>query len=325
MSKADFAWRVVIVLALTSLLFLAWQLSGILMLTFGAVVIAVVMRMAADPLARVFNMEERWAALLVLFLILLVLGVVGYFFGREIVDQFDRLRQRLPEGLDRVSGLLRSGGAEDAGKEVGAFSYRNVISAASTTYSFVVDLILVVLVAAYLAFNPSLYRRGFLALMPAAWRPRVDLALATAGKALRGWLLGQLISMSVVGVLTGLGLWLVGVPLALILGLIAGLLEFVPVIGPFLSAVPGILLALADSPNKALYAALVYFAVQQLEGNLVMPLAQRWAVHLPPALGLFSLVAFGGLFGLPGLLFAAPLTIVLMALIRRLYLERPAV
>jgi predicted PurR-regulated permease PerM len=118
-----------------------------------------------------------------------------------------------------------------------------------------------------------------------------------------------------------LGLWLVGVPSPIALGVIAGLLDFVPFFGPIVAAIPGVLLGFQDSPQTALYAALVYLAVQQLEGNVLQPLAQRWAVHIPPASSLLAVVAFGLLFGIVGILFAVPLAVVTMVLVRKLYVE----
>jgi predicted PurR-regulated permease PerM len=128
--------------------------------------------------------------------------------------------------------------------------------------------------------------------------------------------------MLFVGVVTSIGLLLAGVPLAIPLGILSGVLDFVPVIGPFVAAIPGVLIAFAEGPQVALYAVLVYIAVQFIEGHFVIPLAQKWAVSMPPALALVAIVAFGVAFGLPGVLFALPLTVVAMVLVQKLYVER---
>lgn len=127
--------------------------------------------------------------------------------------------------------------------------------------------------------------------------------------------------MLAVGLLTGLGLWLLGVPLALGLALVMGLAEFVPLFGPIMAAVPGILMAFTEGPTLALYALLLYVAIQQVEGNLITPLIQRWAVALPPALGLLSIVAFGLLFCTLGIFFATPITVVILVLVKHLYVH----
>ena len=125
--------------------------------------------------------------------------------------------------------------------------------------------------------------------------------------------------MVVVGVLTGFGLWMLGVPSALALGLLAGALEFIPFAGPILAMIPAVLLALAVSPDMALYVALLYLAVQQFEGNLLTPLVQQYAVELPGVILLFSLLGFGTIFGTLGVILAAPLAVVLYVLVKRLY------
>jgi len=128
--------------------------------------------------------------------------------------------------------------------------------------------------------------------------------------------------MIVVGACVGLGLWAVGVPLAPALGILLGVLDFVPFVGPLLAAIPGVLIAFAQSPQLALYAIAVYATVQFVEGHLVVPIVQKRAVALPPALTLVSIVAFGIVFGPAGLFFAVPLSVVSMVLVQRLYVDR---
>jgi predicted PurR-regulated permease PerM len=127
--------------------------------------------------------------------------------------------------------------------------------------------------------------------------------------------------MIAVGAMTGTTLGLMGVPLALSLGVTAGIMEFIPVIGPILAAVPAVLLAFAKGPEMAFYVALVYIAVQQIESNIITPLVQRWAVKLPPVIGLLAIVACGLLFGVLGVVFAMPIAVVVMVLVKKLYVE----
>ena len=125
--------------------------------------------------------------------------------------------------------------------------------------------------------------------------------------------------MLVVGLLTGFGLWLLGMPSFLVLGLMAGVLEFIPFAGPIIAAVPAVLLALAAGPEMTFWVILLYLAVQQFEGNVLTPLVQQYAVDLPGAVLLFSLIGFGTLFGTLGIILAAPLAVVTMVLVKRLY------
>jgi predicted PurR-regulated permease PerM len=183
----------------------------------------------------------------------------------------------------------------------------------------IVEALVVLFAGIFLAAQPRFYLAGAIKLVPAGRRPLIAEAMTESETALRLWLKGQLIAMTTVGVLTGSGLWLLGLPSALALGLLAGVLEFVPFVGPILAAVPAILLALAVSPDLALWVALLYFAVQQLEGYVLTPMVQQYAVDLPGVVLLFSLLGFGILFGALGVLLAAPLTVVTYVLVKRLY------
>ena len=325
LSTPQFAQRAFIVFAI-GLTFLAlWKLSGVLLWVFGGIIIALVIRSAADHVARHLPLSRRWASLLVVLVMLAVIAVVSWLVGDEVSKQIQELRQRLPEAVSNAKEWLQSselGRSVLAAAESASVPISEAATTATATFGVLSDIFLVLLIALYLSFSPGLYRKGAVELVPTRHQASARQALDTSSTALRGWLLGQLFSMAAVGVLTGVGLWIAGVPLAFILGLVAGLLEFVPVIGPLVAAIPGILLGFAHSPMTAAYAALVYLIVQQLEGAVIMPLAQKWSVRLPPALGLISIVIFGVLFGIPGILFATPLTVVIMALTRKFYIEQ---
>lgn len=185
----------------------------------------------------------------------------------------------------------------------------------------VVNAVLMAAIGLYLAASPGLYYRGFLRLVPGDMRHRVDVALSHAGQGLERWLLGQILSMTAIGMLSALGLYILDMPLALSLGLIAGLLAFVPFFGPLAFGFLAVVLAFTQGPMQALYVGLLCFGIQQIEGYVITPFIQRWAVALPPVLGLVSIVIFGLLFGLMGILFATPLMVVLMILVKELYLK----
>lgn len=197
----------------------------------------------------------------------------------------------------------------------------NVFSFLSTVVGVLADLLLVVFFGIFLAANPDLYKSGIVKLFPPERRERAEEVMNELGKTLQLWLLGKFVSMLIVGVLTGLGLWALGVPLVLVLALIAFLLEFIPFIGPWLSGVPAVLLALSESPTKALWVIGLYLLVQQIEGNLILPLVQRRAVELPPALTLLAIFVMGALFGFMGLFVATPVAAVVVVVVKMLYLK----
>ena len=185
----------------------------------------------------------------------------------------------------------------------------------------IAEVLVVLFGGIFLAAQPRFYKTGAIKLIPSSRRPVVSEAMDESERALRLWLKGQLIAMIAVGSLTGLGLWLLGMPSALVLGLLAGILEFIPFAGPIIASIPAILLALAVSPDMALWVVLLYVIVQQLEGNLLQPMIQQYAVDLPGVILLFSLIAFGMLFGTLGVILAAPLSVVSYVLVKRLYVR----
>ena len=176
-------------------------------------------------------------------------------------------------------------------------------------------------VGIYTAVSPGLYRRGLVLLVPPSGHRRAEEVLDVSGDALWKWLMGQLVSMAVVGILTTAGLMMLGVPAALALGIVAMVLEFIPLIGPFLAAAPAVLIAFAQSPTLAIWTAALYLLIQQIEGNIILPVAQKRVVHLPPVITVAAITAGGILFGILGMFLATPLAVVMLVLVNLLYVE----
>lgn len=318
-----FIRRVLIVLALTSLFFLVWHLRGVILMLFGAVVVASVFRALADILRKRLRLPDIVA---VAASVLIVLGTIvglAMLFGSQVAQQVELLSETLPRAwasLEQRIGEMGLGEALSQGI-TGGGAFANVGRTIMSVGSGLADTLVVVFGGIFLAAQPNFYRYGLVKLVPSGKRALVADALVDSERALRLWLRGQMVAMIVVGVLTGMGLWLLGMPSALVLGLLAGLLEFIPFAGPIIAAVPAVLLALAVSPDLALWVVLLYTAVQQVEGAVVQPLVQQYAVDLPGVVLLFALIAFGTLFGVIGVLLAAPLAVVTYVLVKRLYVR----
>jgi len=328
-SDGAFLRRVLIVAAVGALALLLWFVVDILLLVFGAVLVAVLLRALAEPIARRTPLSDGWALAAATFALLVAVGLAGWLFGAEVRAQVAELAERLPEAWRTFQERL---GASEFGQrlvsraEDAAPGAGSVVSGfASVLASFVgglADFLLIVVGGLYLAAQPGLYRRGVLLLFPADGpRESIAGALDASGAALRLWLLGQLVAMAFLFVLTGLGLWAIGLPAALALALLAGLAQFVPLIGPILAAIPALLIALSEGWQIALWTLLLYAAIQQVESNVITPLVQRQAVSLPPAVTLFAVVAFGLLFGPLGVLFATPLAVVVMVAVKTLWVR----
>jgi predicted PurR-regulated permease PerM len=328
LSLGRFAAFVGVACGIVAIFALSWRLRDVLLIAFGAIVFAVAIRAAARPLIRFGRMPERWAVALVV--TVLVVSAIGlaWLFGRQITQQLQGLSERLPRAIEEVRAWIESrpagqfviarvGGLSEGGASLEGLQRFVAISATTIGHA-----VLMFFGGIFMAANPPLYLDGFVRLFPMSYRSRLRGALVESGEALRKWIVGQLVSMTCVGLLVGIGLSLIGAPLALVLGIIAGLLNFIPILGPILATGPGLLVAITDGPMTAVYAAIVYFIVQQLEGHAITPLAQRWAVKLPPAYGLVAVLSFALLFGFFGVLFGMPLAVVVMYLVRNLYVEQ---
>ncbi|HET8771154.1 MAG TPA: AI-2E family transporter [Gemmatimonadaceae bacterium] len=194
-----------------------------------------------------------------------------------------------------------------------------------STVAVMAGAVLVVFLALYIALDPDVYRRGVILLVPAWRRERVDQLLTALGTALRTWFATQLIAMLVIGTVTTVALLIIGVRAALPLGVLAGLFEFIPNIGPMLSAIPAVLMGFTDSPQTALTVGLVYWGIQLLENNLLIPYLMRQQLELPPALTLVTQVVMAYVFGFLGLFVAIPLLATVVVAVRILWLgEDPA-
>jgi predicted PurR-regulated permease PerM len=205
-------------------------------------------------------------------------------------------------------------------QQVGNLS-KHFFAVFSSTLAALGSLLIVTFVAIYVALDPRTYRRGILHLVPHRGRAKAIEVMDATGVTLRRWLVAQLIGMVIIGALTTAALLLLDVRAAVALGIIAGVLEFVPFFGPILSSVPAIAMGFLDGPEKALWVALVYLVIQQLEGNVVTPLLMKEGLDLPPVLTIIGQSAMALTFGFVGLVIAMPLLGAVMVPIKLLYVQ----
>ncbi|WP_158287848.1 AI-2E family transporter [Falsiroseomonas bella] len=327
--EVAFLRRTLIVAGVVILLLLLWTVRGALLLAFAAMLVAVLVRAVADPLHDRLRLPPRIAVLAACLLVGTPLVLAAVLVGSEMQAQVMLLLENLPEAaaaIEREFGIripLPGGdgpsGSTDA-STVGAVA-RQAASAALLAVDALAALVIVVVGGIYFAADPGLYRRGIARLLPRAQQARARDALDATGRALRLWLLAQLAAMTAVGTLTGLGAWAIGLPAPLALGLFAGLVDIVPLIGPFIGALPGVLLAFNMGWEMLAWTAALYILVQQIEGNILTPLLGERMVSIPSALLLFAVVAAGAALGLGGVLLAAPLTVVVVVLVGKLYVR----
>jgi predicted PurR-regulated permease PerM len=260
-------------------------------------------------------------------LVIAVIGVTLWLFGSHISAQFSGVLKQVQQGQQHLQSMLNSGADEHLGSTIAQRGTSMITSmltdAASMGLRFIEAAVVLVITAIYLAAQPQLYRRGIAAMFAPASRPRVREVVALVETTLRRWLLGQLILMLIVGVLTFAALFLIGLPNPIALALIAGIAEIVPYVGPFISAVPALLVALTMGVEPVLWTAVGYLLIHLIEGYVAAPLLERHFITIPPALVLIGIVAVDLIFGTVGIVLAAPLTVVVYMLVKMTYVDDP--
>jgi len=318
-------------LAMVLIAVLIARAGAVFLLFFVGALFALILRAGGDLIARYTPMPTNWA--LGVFIVLLLgsfLGA-GWFMAPHVSDQLDQLRSQMPQALDELERDIRSipwaarmldsvpNVAETAEQQ--SRLIEQLRSVFSVTVGVITSLIVFLVVGFYLAANPDLYVRTFLQLFPLVKRPRIEEVLQRLAHVLRLWLLGRAIGMLFVGVLTAAGLYWLDIPMWLALGFIAGLLDFVPNIGPLLAAIPATLIGLMAGPTQALYVIVLYIVIQQLEAYLVEPLIEQRIVRVAPAFSIIVQILLAVVLGFVGLLLATPLMVTLMVLIQELYVK----
>ena len=337
--------------AVVALFLFLWYSVYVLFLIFAGVLVAILLRALAEVVARYTRLSHRWS--LVIVLLVLVAGFAGFWYvaAQSLTEQVQALSKSLPDAWENFQNKLRetgigryalenfaptsgpttepstapaAGAPASAGSGGGGFSgllLGRFGGFLTTVMDLFAALVVVLFTGLFLAFDPKQYVRGTIRLVPPHYRMRAGEVLGAMGYTLKWWLIGQGVTMTVIAIATWIGLAIIGVPLALVLGIIAGLFNFIPNFGPLFSMIPATLLALTISPTKAIAVIVMFIALQNLEGNLLTPMVQRKSVDLPPALGIIAQILLGILVGAVGLMLAWPLAAVVVLGVKMLYVE----
>ena len=317
-----------------------WLLGDLLTVVFVAGLLAVILDGVVARLMRATRLPHWAAFIAVLVGLLIIFAGVAFLAGPGLSDQANKLRLALgQQARDLRDALPRSewgrlilkqaptwvGGGGQGGSMVVPFAFAGSMAGVlGSTIGAITSLAVVLIAALYMAANPAIYVEGVLGLAPEHRRARMRALLVVTGTALRAWSAGQALAMLLLGVFWGVGLWAIGVPLAFVLGVLAGMTNFVPYLGAIAGALPAVILAFSASPTLGLETLALFAVIQGLEGNLIEPLIQQRAVNMPPALTILSQTAFGILLGVPGIIFATPLTAALLAVAKQEALTSPA-
>ena len=328
-----YAYRVTITVLVVILIggaaYLLWRSVHTLLLAFAGILFGLFLSALAEWLRRWTGIRYGWALAVVVAVLVLLTAGTGWLLANSLAAQLAALSQTLPEALDRLreslaqyswGRLLVEQGPRAADSTVAlAGDPSRVTGAVSGVWNFLVAVVVILFVGVFVAAETGLYRAGLLHLVPTPQRRRAAQTLDALGYNLRWWLVGQATLMVTMGATTAVGLWLIGIPMPLALGLIAGLFELVSYVGPWLSAIPAALVALLVSPSHLMLVLGLYLVLHILEGYVLVPLIQRRAVRLPPALTIVAQFLFAELFGILGLFVAAPLMVVVVVSLKMLY------
>jgi predicted PurR-regulated permease PerM len=312
------------VLFVSTFLFL-YLFFEVFILVFGAVLVAVLLTVIARPLKKRLKVRH-WAALTLGGL--LIFGVVvttGYLFGTRLALDIQDVVARMEAAQHSIRAQLDSSPLGSIVlSHLGATGIpvtRIIASVFSISTSVIAGVVVSVIAGVYLAAHPTMYLNGFLALFPRERRPDAEETVKDLGNALCLWFEGQFISMVVIGLLSAFVTWAIGLPSPLALGLIGGITEFIPYVGPILASVPALLVAATKGTDPILWTLVAYIGIHTVEGNFIAPLIQRQMVYIPPALMVLGIAAIGFIFGTIAIIFAAPMTVVLFVLIKKLYVR----
>ncbi len=340
--------------AIIALFLFLWYSIYVLFLIFAGILVAIMLRALAEVVARFTRLSHRWSLAIVLVVLVIALAGFWYVAAQSLAEQTQGLAKQLPGAWENFQNKLREtgigryaldnfgptgrpttgpstapaaegppasptsggGGGGFSGVLLGRFG-----GFLSTVMDLFAALVVVLFTGLFLAFDPKQYVRGTIRLVPPRYRMRAGEVLGAMGYTLKWWLIGQGVTMTVIAIATWIGLAIIGVPLAFVLGIIAGLFNFIPNFGPLFSMVPATLLALTISPGKAMAVIGMFLLLQNLEGNLLTPMIQRKSVDLPPALGIIAQILLGILVGAVGLMLAWPLAAVVVLGVKMLYVE----
>lgn len=326
-ADARFIRRLFITALIFGVLAALYVAANLLILAFGSVLGAIVIHAIAEIYRERVRMPARVALGMAVVTILALIAFLGWLFAVAFREQVNLFVARLPLMIDQLGGYMAQTpvGAKIADAVRAAYAgsriAQDIGGLAQGVGEIFLNALLVLVGSIFFAVDPGVYERGLLLLMPPSKRKAIDDALVDVASTLRLWLRAQLIQMTTMGVLVGLGLSAVGVPSAAALGLLTGLSEFIPYVGPVAAMLPALGLAATQGPHALLWTFAVFAAVRLVQTNLITPFVTSRVIAIPPAVTLFAILAIGAVFGIFGLFFSAALLVVIFTLVRSLYLR----
>ena len=324
---ARFMRRVLLLALIVAVIAALIRAADLIILAFGSILGAIVIHAVAEIGREQLRLPGKAALAAAMLSVLAAIALLWWLFGVQFRPQVDLLVTRLPDLLAQLDAWLSRSpvGAKVADAVRAAFAGSRVAQdiggIARGAGEMALNALLLLVGALFLAADPQVYERGLLSLVPPRYRTAYEDALFDAGATLRLWLRAQLIQMTTMGVMVGLGLWWAGIPSPAALGLLTGVSEFVPYVGPVAAMVPALGLAATVGTHQIALTVAVFAGARLIQTNVITPFVTSRVVAIPPAVALFAIIGIGYVFGIFGLFFSAALLVVIFTLVRSLYLR----
>lgn len=333
--KNKFAQKVLITLGIVLPILLLILFFGfafqVLLLVMAGVLVAVFFRGIAAFIHSRLHLGMKWSLGVSILGVMIVIGLAALFIAPSVNDQAQKLSQEIPKSVEKLKQQAKGNKAfedvlsgsfnpQSLMKKQGGWA-KKAFGALTTTLGVLADIYVIFFIGLFFTVSPNPLINGIVSLFPISRRDRAREVLGAIGKSLKKWLMAKLLSMTVVGVLTTIGLSILGIPLAFVLGLIAGLLSFIPNFGPIIALIPAILVAFSQGANQVLYVALLYIGIQALESNFITPFIQKNMVSIPMALILIAQIVLGVFSSGLGLILATPIAVTFIVLVKMVYVQ----
>lgn len=329
---------VLIVLSVVLLVMFVGKAINTLLLIFAGILLGVVFRAARDFIHDTTNMNHGLSLALVLLLFVTFTGLIGYLLVPQVVNQADTFYKEVPKTWEMTKEAISGWGwgrelANENPRVQDFFTAKTgstgedydmterILSYLSFSASVIAAMVLIFVIAIYIAAEPKLYSEGFIRLFPIPRRKRVVQLMDEISITIQWWMVGQLCSMLILGTLATVGLWLLGVPYAIMLGALTAFMTFIPNLGPIIAAVPILLIALTAGVDTAIFTGIFYTVLQCIEGYFITPMIHHRAIDVPPVLIIVIQFLLYYLIGFLGVLLAMPLIGCMAVLVKRLYIQ----
>lgn len=334
--KRKFNIRIAKALLITMLIFSGFALLimqiNFFLLVFAGIFFSVLLNYSASWITRKTNLKYGLSLLLVFLLFFSFVTGIVFLLGPSMSEQINNMAETLPKSISNLKSKIME--TEIGRKLINEIPdkpediingdnkiYTQVMGSFATTIGIIANVFVVFITGIFIAANPTRYKKGFISLFAKSFQNRLEEVMDKAHETLSLWMFSKLISMTIVGLLTAIGLLILGIPLPFALALIATIFSFIPNIGPLLAYAPALLIALMQGTEEAIYVTILYFIIQLVESYMITPLVEKKVVSLPPALTILWLLLMGLMTGILGIMLAAPILAVAIVFVQELYVK----